>query len=59
MNPRKQSELDKMFDYQTVYNAYTALIAGLITSVHCVAMCGPVSCAFMPTKANDANPQLF
>ena len=46
-----------MFDYQTVYNAYTALIAGLITSVHCVAMCGPLSCAFTPTKANDANPQ--
>lgn len=57
MNPRKQSELDKMFDYQTVYNAYTALIAGLITSVHCVGMCGPLSCAFTPTKANDANPQ--
>ena len=56
MNPRKQSELDKMFDYQTVYNAYTVLIAGLITSVHCVAMCGPLSCAFTPTKANDANP---
>ena len=46
-----------MFDYQTVYNAYTAMIAGLITSVHCVAMCGPLSCAFTPTKANDANPQ--
>ncbi|MBL6919302.1 MAG: sulfite exporter TauE/SafE family protein [Puniceicoccaceae bacterium] len=46
-----------MFDYQTVYNAYTALIAGLITGVHCVAMCGPLSCAFTPTKANDANPQ--
>lgn len=47
-----------MFDYQTVYNAYTALIAGLITSVHCVAMCGPLSCAFAPTKAQDASPQL-
>ena len=57
MNPRNQSKVDEMFDYQTVYNAYTALIAGLITSVHCVAMCGPLSCAFTPTKANDANPQ--
>jgi sulfite exporter TauE/SafE len=47
-----------MFDYQTVYNAYTALIAGLITSVHCVAMCGPLSCAFTPTKAEDVSPQL-
>jgi len=47
-----------MFEYQSVYNAYTALIAGLITSVHCVAMCGPLSCAFAPTKAKDASPQL-
>lgn len=47
-----------MVEYQTIYNAYTALIAGLITSVHCVAMCGPLSCAFTPTKPNDANPQL-
>ncbi len=47
-----------MVEYQTVYNAYTAMVAGLVTSVHCVAMCGPLSCAFTPTKANDANPQL-
>lgn len=47
-----------MFEYQTVYNAYTALIAGLITSVHCVAMCGPLSCAFAPTRAADASPQV-
>lgn len=50
--------VNEMFDYQTVYNAYTALIAGLITSVHCVAMCGPLSCAFTPTKAKDVSPQL-
>ena len=47
-----------MFDYQTVYNAYTALIAGLITSAHCVVMCGQLSCAFAPSKAVDDNPQL-
>ena len=47
-----------MVEYQTVYNAYTALIAGLVTSVHCVAMCGPLSCAFTPTKANEASPHL-
>jgi len=45
-----------MFDYHTVYNAYTALIAGLVTSVHCVAMCGPLSCAFTPNKPGDAEP---
>lgn len=47
-----------MFDPLSVYNAYTALIAGLVTSVHCVAMCGPLSCAFSPTKANDADPMV-
>lgn len=47
-----------MLEYQTIYNAYTALIAGLVTSVHCVAMCGPLSCAFTPTQADDSNPQL-
>lgn len=45
-----------MFEYQTVYNAYTAFIAGLVTSVHCVAMCGPLSCAFTPNKSSDAEP---
>jgi len=48
-----------MFEYQSIYNAYTALIAGLITSVHCVAMCGPLSCAFAPSKSSDASPQLI
>lgn len=48
-----------MFDYQSVYNGYTALIAGLVTSVHCVAMCGPLSCAFAPSKPSDANSQLI
>ncbi|MEN8661352.1 MAG: sulfite exporter TauE/SafE family protein [Lentimonas sp.] len=47
-----------MVEYQTVYNAYTALIAGLVTSVHCVAMCGPLSCAFTSTQKDDASPQL-
>ena len=47
-----------MFDYQLVYNGYTAVIAGLVTSVHCVIMCGPLSCAFTPTKPEDASPHL-
>ena len=47
-----------MFDYQSVYNGYTALVAGLVTSLHCVAMCGPLSCAFTPTRAEDASPHL-
>ncbi len=45
-----------MFDPLSVYNAYTALLAGLVTSVHCVAMCGPLSCAFAPSRQGDADP---
>lgn len=47
-----------MFDYQVIYNGYTAMVAGLITSVHCVAMCGPLTCAFTPTRPEDSPPLL-
>ncbi|CAI8275614.1 MAG: Uncharacterised protein [Opitutia bacterium UBA7350] len=43
-----------MFEPDSAYNGATALVAGLVTSVHCVGMCGPLSCAFMPTK--EAGP---
>lgn len=45
-----------MFDPLTVYNAYTAFVAGLVTSVHCVAMCGPLSCAFAPQPNERVHP---
>ncbi|MEO0509211.1 MAG: sulfite exporter TauE/SafE family protein [Verrucomicrobiota bacterium] len=48
-----------MFDHLTVYNAYTALVAGLVTSVHCVAMCGPLSCAFTPDRPGDSEPAVI
>lgn len=35
----------------------TALIAGLVTSLHCAGMCGPLACALMPARADDADPQ--
>ncbi|HWA25552.1 MAG TPA: sulfite exporter TauE/SafE family protein [Lacunisphaera sp.] len=33
----------------------TALLAGLVTSLHCVGMCGPLACALMPARAGDAD----
>lgn len=30
------------------------MIAGLVTSVHCIAMCGPISCAFV-SKSGTSN----
>ncbi len=44
-----------MFDPLSVYNGYTALIAGLVTSFHCVAMCGPLACAFAPSPRNGTS----
>ncbi len=35
----------------------TALVAGLITSLHCAGMCGPLACALMPAR-RGADPQL-
>ena len=34
----------------------TALVAGLITSLHCAGMCGPLACVLMPARATDADP---
>jgi sulfite exporter TauE/SafE len=34
-----------------------ALIAGLVTSLHCVGMCGPLSCALMPVRGDRADAQ--
>lgn len=36
----------------------TALVAGLVTSLHCAGMCGPLACALMPATPDDADPQL-
>jgi hypothetical protein len=37
----------------------TALVAGLVTSLHCAGMCGPLACALMPAgnRAGEADPQ--
>ena len=47
-----------MLEFQSIYNGYTALVAGLVTSVHCVAMCGPLACAFTPRRTESVSPQL-
>ena len=47
-----------MFEFQSIYNGYTALLAGLVTSVHCVAMCGPLACAFTPARTETVSPHL-
>ena len=34
----------------------TALLAGLVTSLHCAGMCGPLACAVMPAARDEAEP---
>jgi sulfite exporter TauE/SafE len=34
----------------------TALVAGLVTSLHCAGMCGPLACALMPGARDAADP---
>ncbi|MEM0967219.1 MAG: sulfite exporter TauE/SafE family protein [Verrucomicrobiota bacterium] len=46
-----------MIDPETITGPTTAFFAGVVTSVHCVGMCGPLACAFLPQNANEkANP---
>ena len=35
-----------------------AFVAGLVTSLHCAAMCGPLSCALLPTRGERADAQV-
>ncbi len=34
-----------------------ALVAGLVTSLHCAGMCGPLSCMFAPGPRDRSDPQ--
>jgi hypothetical protein len=34
-----------------------AFVAGLVTSLHCVAMCGPLSCALLPVRGDRSDAQ--
>jgi sulfite exporter TauE/SafE len=35
----------------------SAFLAGLVTSLHCAGMCGPLACALMPGRSDGADPQ--
>lgn len=43
-------------EYASITGPGSALIAGLVTSLHCAGMCGPLACALMPARAGDADP---
>jgi sulfite exporter TauE/SafE len=43
-----------MFEVQSITTLGAALTAGLVTSVHCAGMCGPLSCTLLCPKANTS-----
>ncbi len=46
-------------DLTAVQTPLAGLLAGLVTSVHCVGMCGPLACAVIPGRApGKGSPQL-
>lgn len=44
-------------DLAAINSPTTALVAGLVTSLHCAGMCGPLACALMPVRGDRADAQ--
>ncbi|MBL9203135.1 MAG: sulfite exporter TauE/SafE family protein [Opitutaceae bacterium] len=40
-----------------VNSPVAALVAGLVTSLHCAGMCGPLACALLPVRGDAASVQ--
>lgn len=40
----------------SIHSPGTAFVAGLVTSFHCVGMCGPLACWLAPKTADDGAP---
>jgi sulfite exporter TauE/SafE len=43
-------------DLAAVNSPSTAFVAGLITSLHCAGMCGPLACSLMPVRGPVGQP---
>lgn len=43
-------------EFGAINSASTAFLAGLVTSLHCVGMCGPLACSLMPVRGDRADP---
>lgn len=41
----------------SIQSPVAAFVGGLITSLHCAGMCGPLACALMPTRGDRADGQ--
>ncbi|MDD2764382.1 MAG: sulfite exporter TauE/SafE family protein [Opitutaceae bacterium] len=43
-------------ELMSINSAATALVAGLVTSLHCLGMCGPLACAIVPLRGPAGQP---
>ena len=46
-------------DLARIDSPTAALVAGLVTSLHCAGMCGPLACWLSPVKADDDPATIF
>ena len=44
---------------QTIDTSAAAFLAGIVTSVHCVGMCGPLSCSWAISKSGSQGESSF
>jgi sulfite exporter TauE/SafE len=46
-----------MLEFAAINSPGAAFVAGLITSLHCAGMCGPLACSLMPVRGDRADAQ--
>ncbi len=46
-----------MIEYAAINSPGAAFVAGLITSLHCAGMCGPLACSLMPVRGDRGDAQ--
>jgi sulfite exporter TauE/SafE len=46
-------------EFANIHTPGAAFVAGLVTSFHCAAMCGPLACWLRPTRAEDDPTTVF
>ena len=44
-------------EFAAINSPAAAFVAGLITSLHCAGMCGPLACSLMPVRGDRADAQ--
>src|SRR6187397_391189 len=40
-----------------INSPFAAFVAGMVTSLHCAGMCGPLACSLMPVRGDKVDAQ--